>query len=106
MAADRLHVLIYGLRVNDDELYSRYREAMAPILRRYGGAFVYDFVVSRVLRQPVDAPINRLFSMTFPEKDAAERFFSDAEYRKIRGELFDSAVGSVTCLAAYDGSIG
>ena len=48
MAADaRRQVTLFGLEVTDDAGYARYREAMAPILARHGGAFGCDFVVAR-----------------------------------------------------------
>ena len=41
--------LIVGLNIISDELYSKYREAMTPILKSFGGGFRYDFKVSEVL---------------------------------------------------------
>ena len=57
MAAESTrYVKVVGLDVKDEALYRRYREGMTPILHRYGGAFGYDFVVSRVLQSETDAP--------------------------------------------------
>jgi uncharacterized protein (DUF1330 family) len=96
------HIKIVGLDVRDDSMYRRYREAMTPILHRYGGAFGYDLVVGEVLKSPVEARINRLFTMLFPAKGVADRFFSDPDYLKIRAALFEPAVASVTIIAEYD----
>ena len=96
------HVMIFGLDVKDEDVYRRYRQGMTPILRSYGGAFGYDFVVSQVLKSETDAPINRVFTMLFPEKSVAERFFADPAYRAVRAELFEASVGAVTPIAAYD----
>lgn len=103
MAADATrHVLIFGLDVQDEAGYRRYRQGMTPILERYRGAFGYDFVVSQVLKSEAEAPINRVFTMVFPAKSVAERFFADPAYREVRAELFEAAVGAVTPIAAYD----
>jgi uncharacterized protein (DUF1330 family) len=103
MAADASHhIEIFGLDVKNDTLYRRYREGMTPILHRYQGAFGYDFVVSEVLKSPVEARINRVFTMIFPDKKASIRFFSDPEYLKVRQEFFASAVEAVTKIAEYD----
>ena len=103
MAAESTrHVLIFGLEVRDEPLYRRYREGMIPILAAHGGAFGYDFVVSQVLKSEAEAPINRVFTMIFPEKSAAERFFADPAYRAVRAELFDASVGAVTKIGSYD----
>jgi uncharacterized protein (DUF1330 family) len=103
MAAEaRRRVLWFGLSIRDHALYRRYREAMAPILARHGGAFGYDFTIGEVLKSEVAAPIDRVFSMLFPSRAAAEGFFADPAYRAVRAELFDPAVESVSPLGAYD----
>jgi uncharacterized protein (DUF1330 family) len=96
------HVRIFGLDVQDEAVYRRYREGMTPILHGHGGAFGYDFVVSQVLKSETEAPINRVFTMVFPTTSVADRFFADPAYRAVRAELFDAAVGAVTPIASYD----
>jgi uncharacterized protein (DUF1330 family) len=96
------HVLIVGLDVKNERLYQRYRDSMTPILHDHGGAFGYDFAIGKVLKSETDARINRVFTMTFPEKSDAERFFSDPAYRAVRAELFEPAVESITTIAAFD----
>jgi uncharacterized protein (DUF1330 family) len=96
MGADPEHVLVFALEIRDEALYARYRERMSPILRRYGGAFGYDLAIARVLRSKTEAPIDRVFTIGFPDPGAAEAFFADASYRAIRAELFDPAVGAIT----------
>jgi uncharacterized protein (DUF1330 family) len=99
MAAD--FVQIYGLEVIDDASYAEYRRHMGPILARHGGAFEYDFVVARVLKQPEPRAINRLFSLVFPDEAGAKGFFADPEYLAVRARHFEGAVRSVTTIAAY-----
>src|SRR5262245_24879287 len=98
----RRHVKVYGLHVKDGDLYQRYRNGMTPLLHRAGGRFGYDFVVSDVLKSESNAPINRVFTMIFPDPGAAAAFFSDPEYLAIRKAFFEPAVGAVTAIAAYD----
>lgn len=103
MAADTTrHVMLVGLEVKNEALYHRYRERMTPILHSYGGAFGYDFVVGKVLKSETNARINRVFTMIFPEKSMADRFFNDPAYRAVRAELFEPAVESITIIAAFD----
>lgn len=94
--AERL-VTLFGLEVTDDAGYARYREAMTPILTRYGGAFGCDFVVARVLRGPNDR-INRVFTITFPDASTRDRFFADEEYLKVRSRWFTPSVARADVL--------
>jgi len=93
------HVMLVGLEVVDDTCYSRYRTAIAPILARHDGAFGCDFQVSKVLLG--DDRINRVFTLSFPDRAARERFFADAEYQAVRERLFVPAVASKTSLGEF-----
>ena len=92
MAVEARYTTWYGLRVVDEETYARYREAMTPILRSYGGAFGHDFVVSKVLKSEAHLDINRVFMLVFDDPKASERFFADPNYQRIRSELFVPSV--------------
>jgi uncharacterized protein (DUF1330 family) len=98
MAADagRL-VTLFGLEVTDDTSYMRYREGMAPILARYGGAFGCDFSVARVLLGP-SPRINRVFTIAFPDRETRERFFADEDYLAVRARWFTPSVRTVEIL--------
>jgi len=103
MAGDATrHVLVFGLHVTDDAMYRRYREGMRPILGRFGGAFGYDFVVSQVLASETDRPINRVFTLWFPDRGSAGAFFADPDYLAVRRERFEPSVAAVTAIAALD----
>lgn len=97
----RRHTMLVGLWVTDHERYREYRAAMAPVLARFGGGFGYDFVVSEVLESEVEAPINRVFTLTFPDRRAREGFFADPEYVAARAAFFVPSVGHTTILAEY-----
>ena len=94
--ADR-QLILFGLEVTDDAGYAQYREAMAPILARYGGRFGCDFVVARVLLGP-SPRINRVFTLLFAERGSRERFLADEQYRAVRARWFEPSVGAVAVL--------
>jgi uncharacterized protein (DUF1330 family) len=101
MAAERGFTMLVGLEVIDQDGYARYRAAMTPILERYGGRFGYDFVIAEVLRSEVAEPINRVFTLVFPDRATMAAFFEDPEYRGVRARHFESAVGHVTRIAEF-----
>ncbi len=96
------HVRAYGLQVTDDARYRRYRAGMTPILHRHGGAFGYDFAIARVLASETDQPIDRVFTISFPDRAAAERFFADPDYLAVRRAWFEPAVSAITVIATFD----
>lgn len=96
------HVRAYGLAVADAAGYRRYREHMTPILHRHGGAFGYDFEIARVLATESDRPIDRVFTIAFPDRAAADRFFADPAYLAVRRAWFEPAVAAVTAIASFD----
>ena len=103
--ADKLTILV-GLEVKDPARYAEYRARMTPILHALGGAFGIDLEVSRVLKGPAEAAysVNRLFSIEFPSRAVRDQFFADAEYRAVRSEWFEPAVGHIVRLGEWHGS--
>jgi uncharacterized protein (DUF1330 family) len=105
MAAERPRfVTSWGLHVKDDAGYTRYREAMTPILTRYGGAFGYDLVVGEVKRSEAPHPVNRVFTIRFPDRGTEAGFFADPEYRSVRSRYFEASVGGVTKIGEWEDS--
>ena len=94
--------MLVGLNVLDDAAYQSYRDEMTPILESYGGGFGYDFKIAEVLKSPTDAPINRVFTIFFPDEDAMNSFFSNDEYLKIKQRHFERSVAETTEIAAYE----
>lgn len=92
---------LMGLQIIDDAKYRAYREAMTPLLQASGGGFGYDFKIAEVLKSQTGAPINRVFTIYFPDESAMKSFFSNPQYLKIKERYFESSVGAVTALAAY-----
>jgi len=96
--------IIVAMNVTDSERYASYRAAMLPVLDRFGGRFVYDLVVSHVLKSPVEHPITRVFSIAFPSREARVAFFADPAYALARAEHFDAAVSGFTIVAETEGA--
>jgi uncharacterized protein (DUF1330 family) len=69
--------MLVGIHVVDDAAFQSYRDEMTPILKSYGGGFGYDFKVSEVLKSKTEAPINRVFTISFPNEDSRNSFFSN-----------------------------
>jgi len=93
--------ILVGVQVHDPARYAEYRAAMTPLLEARGGRFVLDVTVAAVLRAPSPTPMNRLFTMRFPSKDALDAFFGDPAYLEIRRRLFEPSVSASARLATY-----
>jgi uncharacterized protein (DUF1330 family) len=94
--------MLVGLNVTDDEAYSTYREGMTPILEIHGGSFGYDFKVAEVLRSESEVPINRVFTIRFPDEPTMSTFFSNAEYLEVKATHFNRSVGDTVIIATYE----
>lgn len=92
---------LVGLYVTNDEMYRAYREAMMPILQNYGGGFGYDFKIAETLRSETDAPINRVFTIHFPDQESQDAFFSNPDYLEIKQNYFVPAVSHTTTIDTY-----
>ena len=92
---------LVGLQVVDDEGYRTYREQMTPILKRYGGEIGYDFQISKVLCARTAEPMNRVFTISFPDQDSMDSFFSHHKYLQIKQQYFEHAVSATTIIAKY-----
>jgi uncharacterized protein (DUF1330 family) len=104
MAAERGgYVILMGLEVTNDGSYARYRAGMKPILESHGGSFGCDFVVAKVLMGPSER-LNRVFTLSFPDRAARARFFADPCYREVRAEHFDPAVARAFVLTEFEPS--
>ena len=94
--------MLVGLQVVDEVSYQTYRDKMTPILAVMGGGFGYDFQIAKVLKTATEAPINRVFTIHFPDQAAREAFFADETYLGIRQQYFEPAVAHTTLIAVYE----
>ncbi len=93
---------IIGLDVIDDQEYQKYREAILPLLKTYGGAFGYDFRVSEVLLSKTKDDINRVFTIEFPSKFKMEAYFRDPEYIVIQNQHLNNSINSKTVISLHE----
>lgn len=93
---------IMGLNVTDDIEYQKYREAMTPILKSFGGAFGFDFRVSEVLLSKSDDPINRVFTIDFPSRQTMEEFFSCPDYVAVQNKHLKHSINSKTIISLHE----
>ncbi len=94
--------MLDGLNIIEEESYNLYRKEIMPILSRYGGGFGYDFKISEVLKSGAEEPINRVFTIFFPNKDSKNSFFSNDEYLRIKQRHFEKSVSNTTIIATYE----
>lgn len=93
---------IMGLNVIDDTEYQKYRDTMIPILTTYGGAFGFDFKVSEVLKSKTDDPINRVFTIDFPDEATMNAFFNDPGYLDAKAKHLDHSVNARTIISLHE----
>jgi len=86
--------LVAQLKVHDRVTFERYREAVSPLIDRFGGRY-------RVRGGELDvlegdwAPWPRLVVIEFQSKDAARLFYDSPEYQQILPLRQSSADGTV-----------
>ena len=90
--------ILVALNVTDENVYTKYRAEMTPILKSYGGDFRYDFKVAETLKNGSTHAVNRVFTISFPDKTKKENFFADPNYLVVRKKFFDASVDGVTTI--------
>ena len=73
--------LVAQVRIDDPETYQRYREAVPPLVDRFGGRFLVRGGELEVLEGAW--PLPRLVIIEFQSRDAARLFYESPEYQKI-----------------------
>jgi len=85
--------IVAQLKVNDPALFQRYREAVTPLVDRFGGRYRVRGGELEVLEG--DWPYPRLTIIEFQSRAAARQFFDSPEYRKIQPLREKAADGTV-----------
>jgi uncharacterized protein (DUF1330 family) len=85
--------IVAQLKVHDPAMFQRYREAVTPLVDRFGGRY-------RVRGGELDVleghwPYPRLTIIEFQSRDAARLFYDSPEYQKILPLRQGSADGTV-----------
>jgi uncharacterized protein (DUF1330 family) len=94
------HEILVALRVGDDAEYDRYRAAMKPLLHARGGRFTHDYRIADVLEG--EPGTNRVFVISFPDRETHDAFFADPDYLAARATHFDAAVRGGDVIARWD----
>ena len=85
--------LVAQVRIDDQETYQRYREAVPPLVDRFGGRFRARGGELEVLEGTW--PFPRLVIIEFPSRDAARLFYDSPEYQRILPLRQQASAGNV-----------
>jgi uncharacterized protein (DUF1330 family) len=85
--------IVAQLKVHDPAMFGRYREAVTPLVDRFGGRYRVRGGELDVLEG--DWPYPRLTIIEFQSKDAARLFYESPEYQKVLPLRQESADGTV-----------
>jgi uncharacterized protein (DUF1330 family) len=85
--------IVAQLKVHDPAMFQRYREAVTPLIDRFGGRYRVRGGELDVLEG--DWPAPRLVIIEFQSRDAARLFYDSPEYQKILPLRQKSADGTV-----------
>jgi uncharacterized protein (DUF1330 family) len=85
--------LVAQLKIHDPAMFQRYREAVTPLIDRFGGRFRARGGELEVLEG--EWPFPRLTIIEFQSRDAARLFYDSPEYQKILPLRQESAGGNL-----------
>ena len=85
--------IVAQLKVHDPAMFQRYREAVTPLIDRFGGRYRVRGGELEVLEG--DWPLPRLTIIEFQSRDAARLFYESPEYQQILPLRQESARGTV-----------
>jgi len=94
--------MIVGLHVTDAAGYDSYRKGMTPILETFDGFFRYDFKIAETLKSDASHPMNRVFSLCFPDRSRRDAFFSNSSYLAVRSQFLEKSISGRTLIAEYE----
>ena len=86
--------IVAQLKVHDPAMFQRYRDAVTPLVDRFGGRYRVRGGELEVLEG--DWPFPRLTVIEFQSRAAARQFYELPEYQKIQPLREKSADGNVT----------
>lgn len=92
--------IVAQLKVEDPATFERYREAVTPLVDRFGGRYVIRGGAPEVLEGDWSMP--RLVVIEFQSRAAAHQFYGSPEYQKILPLRTSSARGNVVIVDGVD----
>lgn len=88
--------IIAHIQITDPEGFERYREAVPPIVARYGGRYLIRGGAAETLEGEWTVP--RLVVLEFADRDAAKRFYRSPEYQEILPIRLGATAGTAAIL--------
>jgi len=85
--------IVAQLKVTDPKMFERYREAVTPLVDRFGGRYRIRGGETEVLEGAW--PAQRLVVIEFPSREAARLFYDSPEYRQILPLRTEASQGTV-----------
>lgn len=85
--------VIAQLTITDPEGFEAYRAAVPPVIAAHGGRFLVRGGEAASLEGELGR--SRVIVLEFPDKAAAEAFYTSAEYQAILPLRLNTATGSV-----------
>jgi uncharacterized protein (DUF1330 family) len=73
--------LIANIDVKDPAMFEKYRQEVAPLIKKFGGRYLVRGGDVRHLEG--NFPLNRLVILEFPTVESAQHFYDSAEYQPI-----------------------
>jgi uncharacterized protein (DUF1330 family) len=93
--------LVANVDVHDPAAFARYRDAVAPLIARFGGRYLVRG--GAVENKEGDFGLERLVIVEFPDMDTARAFYDSPEYAPVLKMRLDSATSSLVLVEGYAG---
>jgi uncharacterized protein (DUF1330 family) len=87
--------ILVEITVTDPAGYEEYRQAVAPLIARYGGVYLVRGGQTETLE---GNPANRIVVLQFPSVEAARSFYNAPDYRAIIGLRTENAASRLILL--------
>jgi uncharacterized protein (DUF1330 family) len=86
-------LFIARVDIKDKETYTKYLQAVPPIISRYGGKPVVRTEQSLTLEGPAEN--RRIIVLEFPSVEKVKEFYNSEEYRQVRKIRENAAIGEI-----------
>lgn len=94
--------IIAQLNVTDPEGFGRYRDAVSPLVAKYGGRYLVRGGATECLEGTW--PASRLVVIAFDSFEQAKRFYESADYQEILPLRLNASEGVVILAEGYEGA--
>ncbi|KAA0107627.1 DUF1330 domain-containing protein [Methylobacterium sp. P1-11] len=91
--------LIVDIDVQDQERFARYREAVPPVVAKFGGRYLVK--AGTLHSMEGDFELKRLVILEFPSMDAARAFYESPEYAPLLKLRLESAPSKMVLVEGW-----